>query len=197
MSFADIDFEQTTRDAVAYLVQLGHRQIAFLNHSEELFDAGYGPSVRAAAGFEQAARAAGLTPISRFCGDTALAGQEVFEELIQAHPEVTALASMNERATVGVMQAAASRGWKIQDDLSIVSLVSSARVAEMTLPPLTALTPQSAELGRLGVETLIGQLEEDHVELVQRLLPCRLVIRGSAGPSPDTNRRSLLTAGTE
>ena len=46
MSFADIDFEQTTRDAVAYLVQLGHRQIAFLNHSEELFDAGYGPSVQ-------------------------------------------------------------------------------------------------------------------------------------------------------
>ena len=196
MSFADIDFEQTTRDAVAYLVGLGHRYIAFLNHSQELFEAGYGPSVRAAAGFEQAAQAAGLTPISRFCGDTALAGQEVFEELIRAHPEVTALASMNERATVGVMQAAASRGWKIPDDLSVVSLVSSARVAEMTLPPLTALTPQSAELGRLGVETLIGQLEEEHYELVQRLLPCRLVVRGSTGPSPDPAIRSHMKSGS-
>jgi DNA-binding LacI/PurR family transcriptional regulator len=194
ISFADIDFEQTTRDAVTYLVGLGHRQIAFLNHSEESFSAGYGPSVRAASGFDQAARAAGLTPISRFCGDTALAGQEVFEELIQAHPEVTALASMNERATVGVMQAAASGGWKIPDDLSVVSLVSSARVAEMTLPPLTALTPQSAELGRLGVETLIGQLEEDHNELVQRLLPCRLVVRGSTGPSPEEARPWRLVA---
>ena len=194
MSFADIDFEQTTRDAVAYLVQLGHRQIAFLNHSEELFNAGYGASVRAAAGFEQAARDAGLTPITRFCGDTALAGQEVFEELIRAHPDVTALASMNERATVGVMQAAATGGWKIPDDLSVVSLVSSARVAEMTLPPLTALTPQSAELGRLGVETLIGQLEEDHIELVQRLLPCRLVVRGSTGPSPEEARPWRLVA---
>lgn len=197
MSFADIDFEQTTRDAVSYLVQLGHRQIAFVNHSRELFDAGYGPSVRAAAGFEQAARAAGLTPITRFCGDTALAGQEVFEKLIKAHPDVTALASMNERATVGVMQAAAAGGWKIPDDLSVVSLVSSARVAEMTLPPLTTLTPQSAELGRLGVETLIGQLEEDHNELVQRLLPCRLVIRGSAGPAPDPTRRSRLSPRTD
>ena len=194
ISFADIDFEQTTRDAVAYLVELGHQQIAFLNHSEELFNAGYGPSVRAAAGFERAARAAGLTPISRFCGDTALAGQEVFEELIRAHPEVTALATMNERATVGVMQAAARRGWRIPDDLSVVSLVSSARVAEMTLPPLTALTPQSAELGRLGVETLIGQLEEDHPELVQRLLPCHLVVRGSTAQSPNPARRSRRTA---
>jgi len=193
-SFADIDFEQTTRDAVAYLIELGHRQIAFLNHSEELFNAGYGPSVRAAAGFERAARAAGLTPISRFCGDTALAGQEVFEEIIRAHPEVTALATMNERATVGVMQAVATRGWRIPDDLSVVSLVSSARVAEMTLPPLTALTPQSDELGRLGVDTLIGQLEEDHPELVQRLLPCHLVVRGSTGQSPNPGCRSRRTA---
>jgi len=193
-SFADIDFEQTTRDGVSYLVQLGHRQIAFLNHSEETFEAGYGPSVRAAAGFEQAIQAAGLTPISRFCGDTVVAGQQVFEELIQAHPDLTALATMNERATVGVMQAAAARGWRIPDDLSIVSLVSSARVAEMTLPPLTALTPASAELGRLGVETLIGQLEEDRSELVQRLLPCRLVIRGSTGAAPDPALRSQRAA---
>ena len=196
LGFVDIDFEQTTRDAVAYLVQLGHRQIAFLNHSEEAFNAGYGPSVRAAAGFDEASRAAGLTPISRFCGDTVLAGQEVFEELIHAHPEVTALMTMNERATVGVMQAAGARGWRIPDDLSLVSLVSSARVAEMTLPPLTALTPQSAELGRLGVEMLIEQLEDGRHELVQQLLPCRLVVRGSTGPSPDTARRSRPTAGS-
>jgi DNA-binding LacI/PurR family transcriptional regulator len=190
MSFADIDFEQTTRDAVTYLVGLGHRQIAFLNHSEESYNAGYGPSVRAAAGFVQATAAAGFTPITRFCGDTALAGQKVFEELIKAHPDVTALATMNERATVGVMQAAAARGWTIPDDLSVVSLVSSARVAEMTLPHLTAMTPPSAELGSLGVEMLIGQLEEGDHQLVQRLLPCSLAVRGSTGPSPDPAARS-------
>jgi DNA-binding LacI/PurR family transcriptional regulator len=77
-----------------------------------------------------------------------------------------------------------------------MSLVSSARVAEMTLPPLTAMTPQSAELGRLGVEMLIEQLEDGHPELVQQLLPCRLVVRGSTGPSPDTARRSRPTAGS-
>jgi DNA-binding LacI/PurR family transcriptional regulator len=194
LSFADIDFEQTTRDGVSYLVQLGHRQIAFLNHAEETFTAGYGPSVRAAAGFEQVTRSAGLTPITRFCDDTVLAGQQAFDELIAAHPDVTAIATMNERATVGVMQAATARGWRIPDDLSILSLVSSPRVAEMTMPPLTALTPASAELGRLGVETLIGQLEEDHPELVQRLLPCRLVIRGSTGTAPYPALRAQLTA---
>jgi DNA-binding LacI/PurR family transcriptional regulator len=91
------------------------------------------------------------------------------------------------------MQAAAMRGWRIPDDLSIISVASSARVAEMTLPPLTALTPPSSELGHLGVETLIGQLEEETSELVQRLLPCRLVIRGSTGPSPDPVRPLQLS----
>jgi DNA-binding LacI/PurR family transcriptional regulator len=95
LSFADIDFEQATRDAVTYLVDFGHRQIAFLNQTEEAFNAGYGPAVRAAASFDEVARAAGLTPISRFCGDTALAGHEVFEELVRAHPGVTALVSLN------------------------------------------------------------------------------------------------------
>jgi DNA-binding LacI/PurR family transcriptional regulator len=67
---------------VTYLVGLGHRHIAFLNQTEDAFNAGYGPVVRAAATFDQVAREAGLTPISRFCGDTALAGQEIFEELM-------------------------------------------------------------------------------------------------------------------
>jgi DNA-binding LacI/PurR family transcriptional regulator len=44
---------------------------------------------------------------------------------------------------------------------------------------------------------LIEQLEDGHHELVQRLLPCRLVVRGSTGPLPDTARRSRLTARTD
>jgi len=195
LSFVDIDFEQSTRDAVTYLVDFGHREIAFLNQTEEAFTAGYGPAVRAAASFDEAALGAGLTPISRFCADTALAGQRVFDEIICAHPGVTALVSINERATVGVMQAAGKRGWKIPDDLSIVAVASSARVAEMTLPPITALTPPSAELGRLGVETLIDQIEERSRDLVQRLLPCHLVVRGSAGPVPDRRSRSSVKSG--
>jgi DNA-binding LacI/PurR family transcriptional regulator len=36
----DIDFEQTTADAVAHLAELGHRHIALLNHSAASRDAG-------------------------------------------------------------------------------------------------------------------------------------------------------------
>lgn len=43
LAYADIDFDQTTRDAIGYLAGEGHRHIAFLNQSQEVFDSGYGP----------------------------------------------------------------------------------------------------------------------------------------------------------
>lgn len=45
LAYTDIDFEQTVREAVARLVELGHTEIAFLNYAQEVFEAGYGPAV--------------------------------------------------------------------------------------------------------------------------------------------------------
>jgi DNA-binding LacI/PurR family transcriptional regulator len=89
---------------------------------------------------------------------------------------------MNERAIPGVMQAIADRNWRIPNDFSLVVVVSSARVAEMMMPPLTTTDSPSAELGRLGVELLIEQLEAEEQDARQVLLPCHFVVRGSSGP---------------
>lgn len=182
IGYADIDFEQTTREAVRHLADLGHMQIGFLNHSQSEFAAGYGPSVRADAGFKHAIATAGLSGVTRLCRDAPAAGYEAFNTLLAEHPGVTALVVMNERAIPGVMQAIAERDWRIPDDFSLVSIISSARMAELMVPPLTTLEPPSSELGRLGVELLIQQLENQPQAATQALLPCRLVVRGSSGP---------------
>lgn len=183
IDYADIDFEQTVRDTLGYLAGLGHTQIAFLNQSREVFAAGYGPAVRAQASFEQELRRAGLDGVAQFCQPLPAEGYATFNRLLDAHPALTALVVMNDRAVPGVLQAIADRGWSIPDDFSVVSVVSSARLAEMTAPPLTAMEPPAAELGQLGVALLIGQLEQHERDQPQRLLPCRLVLRGSSGPS--------------
>jgi len=182
IGYADIDFEQTTQDVVNYLSGLGHTHIAFLNQSQSAFDAGYGPAVRTHSGFEQVTQAAGLKGITRLCRAAPRAGYEAFNELLAECPDLTALVSMNERAIPGIMQALADRGWRIPDDFSLVVIVSSARVAEMMMPPLTTTDVPSAELGRLGVELLIEQLEAEEQDARQVLLPCRFVVRGSSGP---------------
>jgi DNA-binding LacI/PurR family transcriptional regulator len=178
----DIDFEQTARETIDYLSALGHTHVAFLNQSQSVFDAGYGPVVRAQARFEEAVQSAGLHGVTRFCLAAPRAGYEAFNALLGECPHLTALVTMNERAVPGVMQAIAERGWRIPDNFSLVVIVSSARVAEMTIPPLTTADAPAAELGRLGAELLIQQLETQAPDAPSVLLPCRLVVRGSSGP---------------
>jgi DNA-binding LacI/PurR family transcriptional regulator len=178
----DIDFEQTVQETVNYLSGLGHTHIAFLNQSQSVFDAGYGPAVRTQASFEQAVQTAGLKGVTRLCPAALRAGYEAFNELLVECPNLTALVTMNERAVPGIVQAIADRGWRIPDDFSLVVIVSSARLAEMMSPPLTTADAPTAEMGRLGVELLIQQLEAQEQGIPQVLLPCRLVVRGSSGP---------------
>lgn len=189
ISYVDIDFEQMTREAVQHLLGLGHEHIAFLNHSQSAFDAGYGPSVRAQASYERTVRGAGLEPVIRMCDDSPRAGYRTFEELVASHPRLTALVAMNEGATVGSMQAIVAQGRRVPDDFAIVSIASSERAAEMTMPALTTMEVPSIQLGRLGVEALLRQLDDDGAAPVQQVLPCRLVVRGSSGPPPAQTHR--------
>ena len=189
ISYVDIDFDQMTREAVTHLLDLGHRRIAFLNHAQLAYEAGYGPSVRAQAAYERTMRDAGLEAIVRMCEDRPAAGHETFTELLASHPDLTGLVAMNEGATVGSVHAITAAGKRVPEDVAVVSVASSQRAAEMTMPALTTMEVPSTEFGRLGVEALLSQLEDEGAPLLQRVLPCRLVVRGSSGPPPGANAR--------
>lgn len=179
----DTDFEQAAQDAMSYLTGLGHTHIGFLNQSRPVIEMGYGPVVRTQCGYEHAVQAAHLRPVINYCQAAAAAGYEIFDAMLAEDPALTALITINDRAVPGVMQAVADRGWRIPDDFSLVVVGSSAGVAELMTPPVTTVEPQNAEMGRLGVELLIQQLEGHEQGDTQILLPHRLVVRGSSGPS--------------
>ena len=170
------------QEAVAYLARLGHKKIAFLNQSQSAYDNEYGPVFRSQATFPKALQAAGVDGVARFCRPASQAGFETCNEMLAECPDLTALITMNERAVPGIMRAISERGWQIPEDFSLVVIVSSPRMAEMMTPPLTTLDIAAAELSRLSVELLIQQLEAKEHEPVQKLIPCRLVVRGSTGP---------------
>lgn len=182
MSFADIDFAQAAREVVAHLRALGHRRIAFVNQSREIFDSGYGPAVRVMEAFEEAVSAAGVEGTVGFCHATPADGFDCAHRLFDHDPSLSGLVVMNDRALPGIVRAVGARGLRIPEDVSIVSIVSSARTAELFVPALTTMEVPSHELGRLGVEQLIGQLDRPEGEASQVLVPCSLVVRGSSGP---------------
>jgi DNA-binding LacI/PurR family transcriptional regulator len=180
--YVDIDFNQTMHETLEYLARLGHTNIAFLNQSQTSYDEGYGPVVRTKAAFEEYVRSSGLNGVTRFCRPSPQAGYEACNALLQAHPDLTAIVSMNERAIPGVIRAIAERGWKIPDDFSLVALVSSVRMTEMMVPKVTTMEPPSAELGRLAIGLLIKHLEGNGDENPRILIPCRLIVGDSSGP---------------
>jgi len=182
LSYADIDFDEATREVVAHLVELGHEKIAFLNQSREVYESGYGPAVRASEGFRKAVAQAGIEGVAVFSHATPADGYESCRRVLDDNPDLTALVAMNDRALPGVVQAVGERGWRIPADFSLLSIISSSRTAELFVPPLTTMEVPGKELGRLGVEQLIRQLEQPGGEPSQVLVPCTLVKRGSSGP---------------
>jgi DNA-binding LacI/PurR family transcriptional regulator len=109
---------------------------------------------------------------------------------------LTALISMNESAIPGVMRAIANQNLQIPQDFSILVIASSARVAEMMTPPLTTFDIAAAESARMAVELLIRQLEGEEHAVLQKLLPCHLVVRGSTSLYPqrlDKSKDTQLT----
>jgi DNA-binding LacI/PurR family transcriptional regulator len=185
ISFVDVDFVEAVREALKYLAGLGHRRVAFLGNSDHLLDSGYGPAVRTYDGFQQGVAAYGLEGTWHPCDPTPRAAYAVVEELLRTSSNVTALVTAHHDATGGMVQAARDLGRSIPGDLSIVA-ISSRRQAEAFIPALTTMDFPAAEMGRIGVELLIRQLEAEGGELepIHRLLRAQLTVRQSTGPAP-------------
>ncbi|WP_165372823.1 LacI family DNA-binding transcriptional regulator [Pengzhenrongella frigida] len=190
LSYVDIDFTRTTEDAVAYLTDLGHERIAFLNHSQASREEGYGPTVRAHDGYTAAMRRRGLVPHAILCDESPGAGRTAMSELLAGDPDLTAVITMNEIATFGVTVELQSRDLQIPRDVSVLAIVTSPGVGAMSHPPLTTMHAPGAALGRLGVQSLLALLQVGETPSTDPvLLPCPLEPGGSTGPVPPERRR--------
>lgn len=185
--FADIDFGRLGADVVGHLTGLGHRAMAFINHTSAAYTGEYGPVVRIGEEIAASAKDAGMTYADGFDADTAEQGRDALNTLLDAHPEVTAVAVFSDQAVVGVLEAAEARGRRVPADLTVVMVLTSAQVAAMFRPRLTTMEPPSLELGRRGAQMLIEQLADDAAGPPDggELVPCRLVI-GESSAEPTT-----------
>jgi DNA-binding LacI/PurR family transcriptional regulator len=180
INFVDLDFDYALHTCVEYLAGLGHKHLAFINNSFELFDLGLGYVVRSEKAFRHALEQWGLEGLSSFCESNAQAGYAATEKLLKRTPAITAIIVLNAWVNGGVIRAIYDRGLKIPKDLSLVGIVSP-RMAEMTVPPLTNIDFPYTTMGYRGAELLIRQLEGETVT-VQELLKPPLTIRHSSGP---------------
>ena len=159
--------------AMQHLIELGHRDILHLAGPLDWLDARAREQV-----WREQLVAAGASPRPVAVGDwTSDSGYDVGRTL---PTEVTAVFAANDRMALGLIHALAESGIRVPQDVSVVGF-DDVPDARHFLPPLTTVRQDFRALGRLSVETLLGELEGLEVPQ-RRLIEPELVVRASTAP---------------
>jgi DNA-binding LacI/PurR family transcriptional regulator len=181
--WVDLDWVALGRACVRHLADLGHRRIAFVNRSEELFRTGYESAHRGLEGFNQGVAELGLTGRGYLCGDDDAGGEECLERILLEDPATTAIVTMNEASLGGVYRGLTRAGRVVPRDFSVVGLVSGPW-AETVTPALTAADEPVGEISRVAVELMLERLGSPDASPRHVTLRPLISIRSSTGPCP-------------
>ncbi|MDC7125182.1 MAG: LacI family DNA-binding transcriptional regulator [Spirochaetales bacterium] len=177
--YTDIDFQTTILDALNYLKNLGHDNIAFINQSKEVLENGYGPVVKVHKYFNELCNEMNIHGEEFFANASPSSGYEIMEHIINDLKDVSAVMVMNDSTIPGIFRAAYKEMIKIPQDISLMSLVTSSRFAEMMVPAVTEMAVPSKNIMYDAVNSLIDRLEGEEQTRHGSLWPCELNIRKS------------------
>lgn len=182
MCWIDVDYATVINQCVHHLADLGHTRIALINRSAELVAAGYGPGHRARDGFTAAVTQRGIQGIDLECGDDAPAGLECITRLLRDHPEITAVATVNEAALPGIQRGLEEAGLDVPRDFSITGVVGRTWAEEFR-PPLTAADVPAQDMGTQAMDLLLERIADPTTPFRNILLTPPVSLRGSTGPA--------------
>lgn len=173
------DHFRGTRQAVEYLIGLGHKRIAMITG---------GSGTRVARdrlrALETALREAGIEPDPELlCLESYAAeyGLRQTQRLMSMSNPPTALLSMGVRLLPDVLEALQLLEKRIPDDVSLICS-NETDIARIMTPQLTAVRYDALALGRIAAESLLEQIEAGRQSTdtpVRIDLPTELVLRDS------------------
>lgn len=162
--------------AVAHLVALGHRRIAYV-------DGGRGAIATARrSGYRRAMRAAGLEGAIRILpGDqTEQAGIDAARELLADDRPPTAVITFNDRSALGLLDGLLRSGLGVPERLSVVGYDDSP-AAQLPHVGLTSVSQHAREQAEHAVTAVLERLDGARAEPREVVLRPDLVVRGSTG----------------
>jgi LacI family transcriptional regulator len=144
--------------ATAHLTSLGHRRIGFIN-GESWMDA----AIDRLKGYKQALATVDVAFDESLVRDgdwLPLRGYEAGLELLSIPNPPTAILCGNDLMAIGVMEAAAEKGLRVPQDVSVMGY-DDQELARYTHPPLSTLVLPNYEMGQKAAETLIDMAVHD------------------------------------
>jgi len=172
------------RSVMDHLLELGHRRVAIIGGPQDWL-----VSDTRLAGFTAPLARRGVLPepsLVRFVPEpNEEQGYLAAQDLLAMAERPTAIAAFNDKMAVGAWHAAAERGLRVPDDVSITGF-DDIDISRATQPMLTTVRQPLAEMGRMAVTLLVQLLERHHLEALHVELATELIVRGSTGPVPSS-----------
>ncbi|MGI4791013.1 MAG: LacI family DNA-binding transcriptional regulator [Janthinobacterium lividum] len=178
LSVVDMDNLQAGTDAVDYLIQSGHRRIAFFKGDDLLLS-----SHQREAGYRQSLTAAGIPVDERLIfpgGYQIESGYERMCFLLSRRQELkpTAVFCADDFIAHGALQALTEQGLRVPEDMSLIGINDDKEVS-LLKPGLTTFRQPLNELGKRAVEMVLNQINQGSHDGIKELLPGELIVRGS------------------
>jgi LacI family transcriptional regulator len=170
------DNEAGGRLAGEYLLKLGHRQIAHITGPRH-----HGNMTDRAKGFVRALAGAGdpVTPVVLYGKNNFTGGYEMGREILEKHPEVTAIFAANDTMAFGAIRALTEVGRRIPKDVSVIGF-DDIELASIVNPALTTIHQPKYEIGAAAVEILLRHADRKKSHAAEhRVFDVNLVERQS------------------
>ncbi|MDD2124854.1 LacI family DNA-binding transcriptional regulator [Pseudomonas monteilii] len=179
-----IDHEQGAYLATRHLLELGHRDIAYIGGPAET-----GVTQLRLSGFRRAMAEAGAGAQVQgnrvlHCDFTSPGGHAAAAQVLEGK-RPTAIFAGNDMIGFGVLRAAAERNINVPGELSVIGF-DDIELSRYVYPPLTTVGQSIRELGENAASLLLARIAAPRQGAAeQRIVPPRIVLRESTGPRPD------------
>lgn len=163
--------------ATAYLIELGHRRIAYIGGRMDLLSA-----VRRQQGYEDAFKEAQLPLPTELMmpGDyTVQTGFEQATRLLSLDEPPTAIFAANDQSAKGVLRAAEALNVRVPQDLSVVGYDN---IPDATYLDLTTVDQHVNNLGYIGTQMLFKLIRGEELPALIHKIHSELIVRGSCRP---------------
>ncbi len=177
-----VNYERGVHQAVEHLLDLGHRQIAFISGPVHFKSA----QIRRQAFLRTMKKyRASLHTEPVICeGDFKLeSGQQAVKELLALKNRPTAIIAANDLMAMGAMRELARAGLRVPKDISVVGC-DDIWLAKLTDPQLTTIMIPRAEIGAAAVEAVLQTHSGDGRSGREIRIPTQLLVRESTGVAP-------------
>lgn len=187
VSSVNLDNAGAIRQAVRHLVELGHRDIAFVEGTP-----GESDTEERLRAFLDAMDEVGLPhPIERIVAASfnEQIAYEAAGRLLHLPSLPTAVVCSNDQIAAGVIRRLSEEGLKVPRDISVVGFDDLPFATQMN-PPLTTVRQPIAQIGRRAVELLLRMIEGESEPGEKIIVPSELVVRQSTA-KPRKRRLAL------